>query len=136
MFYISNNCYCALEVFSVDIRIRFISKQSSISDLLSDAFKYSDSVINLNQYSVSAVSFNAICNFAIKSALLAPYVASFMFAQILVPLRIICFDITVSCFYLHRYLCSLTILAAKNSDFSCNILSCAIATSIKLIDKK
>lgn len=45
---------------------------------------------------LSPVSFNDICSFEIKSALLLPYIASFIFAPTLVAERNNCFAIVVS----------------------------------------
>lgn len=81
------------DVFKVAMRIRLISKQSASKESPSVFVMYSDNISSLNQYSVSAVSFSAICSLAIKSALLEPYVASFIFAPMLVPLLIICLEI-------------------------------------------
>ena len=62
----------SLAVLIEAINIRFISKQSANNDFPISSVMYSDITSNFNQYSVSAVSFNAICIFDIKSALLCP----------------------------------------------------------------
>ncbi len=106
-------CFAAL---SVATKIRLISRQSLISELPSVSVMYSDIISNRSQYSVSAVSFNAICILAIKSALLFPYAASLALAPIEVPLRMICLEMIVSCFCLIRYWFSFMILAANFSN--------------------
>ena len=63
--------YClSLAVLIEDIRILLISKQSFNNDAPISSVMYSDIVSNFIQYSVSAVSFNAMCILEIKSALL------------------------------------------------------------------
>ena len=116
-------------VLSVATRIRLISRQSLISESPSASVMYSDITRSRSQYSVSAVSFNAICIFAMKSALLFPYAASLAFAPMDVPLRMICLEMIVSCFYLIRYWFSFMILAANFSDFSRRILACIYCAS-------
>ena len=53
-----------------DIKMRLISRQSFNNEVAVSSLIYSDNRNNLIQYSVSAVSFNAICSLEIKSALL------------------------------------------------------------------
>ena len=55
-----------------EINTLFNSRQSLSKASPSSFVSNSDLTSNLNQYSVSAVSFNDICNFDIKSALLCP----------------------------------------------------------------
>ena len=62
----------SLAVLMEAIRTRLISKQSFNNDVPISSVMYSDIVSNLSQYSVSAVSFNAMCILEIKSALLWP----------------------------------------------------------------
>ena len=59
-------------VFIEDIKSRLSSRQSVIKEFDISSSIYSDIFKSFIQYSVSAVSFNAICNFEIKSALLFP----------------------------------------------------------------
>ena len=57
-------------VFIEEIKIRLISRQSFNKEVAVSSLIYSDNCNNLIQYSVSAVSFNAMCSLEIKSALL------------------------------------------------------------------
>jgi hypothetical protein len=57
-------------VFIVAIKILLISKQSDNIDFPISSVIYSDMIRSLSQYSVSAVSFNAICILDMKSFLL------------------------------------------------------------------
>lgn len=57
-------------VFMEDIKMRLISRQSFNNEVAISSLIYSDNCNNLIQYSVSAVSFNAMCSLEIKSALL------------------------------------------------------------------
>ena len=69
-----NYLILSFAVFIEDIKIRFISRQSSSKETLILSSIYSDICNSLIQYSVSAVSFKAMCIFEIKSAGLCPYV--------------------------------------------------------------
>lgn len=51
---------CSFAVFSVEISILLISRQSSSKELPSLSVMYSDKIKSLNQYSVSAVSLRDI----------------------------------------------------------------------------
>lgn len=112
-----------LLVFNIEVRILSSSIQSERIDFTSDSDKYAVAFNSLNQYLVSAVSFNEIDIFEIKSAVLCACCASATFAPILVPHLNNCFDITFSFFVKHKYLYKLIILTAKAKLLSSIIFS-------------
>lgn len=78
------------------------------------------------QYSASEASFRAIEYFDIKSFFDCAFIASLIFAPILVPDRNNCFDKTYSLLFSHNHLYAFTMRIAKLKDFSYVILVFAV----------
>ena len=93
---------------------------------LPDSLEYWSSLIycvlckSSNQYDVSFASFNAICNFETKSDLPWAYLASLIFAPMLVPLLPIWLEIILSC-CAFNCLTKPMICTAKSNDCSASL---------------
>ena len=129
LYYSTNKCICKLIQELVFACFTVVIDETSIAfkDLqLPDSLEYWSSLIycvlckSSNQYDVSFASFNAICNFETKSDLPWAYLASLMFAPMLVPLLPIWLEIILSC-CAFNCLTKPMICTAKSNDCSASL---------------